>query len=96
MQVRPLGDRVIIERVEAKENYGNSSIVIPDMAKEKPQEGVIVAVGDGKVFENGTVVPLKVCVGDRIMFGKYSGADITVEGQTYLILREEEIIAVYT
>jgi chaperonin GroES len=93
MKVRPLHDRLIIKRVEEKETV-KGGIIIPDSAKEKPQEGEVIAVGNGKVLENGTKVPLDVKAGDKILFGKYSGTDIKVDGQEYLILREDEVLAV--
>jgi chaperonin GroES len=93
MKVRPLHDRLIIKRVEEKETV-KGGIIIPDSAKEKPQEGEVIAVGNGKVLENGTKLPLDVKAGDKILFGKYSGTDIKVDGQEYLILREDEVLAV--
>ena len=93
MTFRPLHDRVLIRRVEEQET-AKGGIIIPDTAKEKSQEGEVVAVGTGKRLENGTVVPLDVKVGDRILFGKYSGAEIRLEMQDYLILREDEIVGV--
>ena len=93
MKVRPLHDRVIVERIEDTEQK-IGSIIIPDSAKEKPQQGEVVAVGSGKLLERGERVALDVKAGDRILFGKYSGADIKVEGQEYMILREDEILAV--
>jgi chaperonin GroES len=93
MNVRPLHDRLIIKRVEEKETV-KGGIIIPDTAKEKPQEGKVLAVGNGKILENGTKVPLDVKVGDKILFGKYSGTDIKVDGEEMLILREDEVLAV--
>jgi chaperonin GroES len=93
MTVRPLHDRVLIRRVEEQETV-RGGIIIPDTAKEKSQEGEVVAVGTGKMLENGSVVPLEVKQGDRILFGKYSGTEIKLEGQDYLILREDEIIGI--
>ena len=95
MTVRPLHDRVLIKRIEEEETI-KGGIIIPDTAKEKSQEGEVVAVGTGKTLENGTVTPLDVKEKDRILFGKYSGTEIKVEGQDYLILREDEIIGVLT
>ena len=93
MNVRPLHDRIIVQRIdEGEQKVGG--IIIPDSAKEKPQEGEVVAVGKGKRLEDGKVVPLDVQVGDRILFGKYSGSDIRIEGEEYLILREDEILGV--
>jgi chaperonin GroES len=91
VQIAPLHDRVLVRRLEEKET-AKGGIIIPDTAKEKPQEGEVIAVGAGKV-EKGKRVPLDVKPGDRILFGKYTGNDITLEGQEYLILREEDILA---
>ncbi|HWO39356.1 MAG TPA: co-chaperone GroES [Candidatus Acidoferrum sp.] len=91
VNVTPLHDRVLVMRLEAKESV-KSGIIIPDTAKEKPQEGQVMAVGAGKI-EKGRRVPVDVKVGDRILFGKYTGNDITIDDQEYLILREEEILA---
>lgn len=93
MKIRPLHDRVLIKRVE-EENKTKGGIIIPDTAKEKPQEGEVVAVGEGKVLENGKVVSLDVKKGDRILFGKYSGTEIKLEGVEHLILKEEDILGV--
>jgi chaperonin GroES len=91
--LRPLGDRIVIELVESEEKTA-SGIVLPDSAKEKPQEGRVVAVGTGRVLENGERVALEVSVGDRIIFSKYSGTEVKFEGNEYLILRENDILAV--
>ena len=93
MKVRPLHDRLVVRRVEEKET-AKGGIIIPDTAKEKPQEGEVLAAGNGKVLENGTKVALDVKVGDKILFGKYSGTDIRIDGEDVLILREEEVLAV--
>ncbi len=93
MQLRPLHDRLIVERLEEAETV-QGGIIIPDTAKEKPQQGRVVAVGNGKRLENGTVVPCDVKAGDRILFGKYSGTEVKIEGREYLILREDEVLAV--
>jgi len=93
MKISPLYDRVLLKRIEEKE-VKRGSIIIPDSAKEKPQEGKVVAVGNGKRLENGTTVPLDVKAGDRILFGKYAGSEIKVEDHEYLILREDEVLAV--
>jgi len=93
MKVRPLHDRVLIKRVEEQETV-RGGIIIPDTAKEKPQEAEVVAVGSGKRLENGTVIPLEVKEGDRVLFGKYSGTEIKVDGTDYLILREDEILGI--
>jgi chaperonin GroES len=93
MKVRPLHDRLVVRRIEEKET-AKGGIIIPDTAKEKPQEGSVLAVGNGKVLENGTKVAMDVKVGDRILFGKYSGTEIKIEGEDVLILREDEVLAV--
>ena len=93
MKVRPLHDRLLVRRIEEKETV-RGGIIIPDTAKEKPQEGEVLAVGNGKVLDNGTKVPLEVKVGDKILFGKYSGTDIKIDGEEVLILREDEGLAV--
>ena len=92
MNVRPLYDRILVKRIEAKEGM-KGGIIIPDTAKEKPQEGEVVAVGKGKVLENGTQVTLEVKEGDRVLFGKYAGNEIKIDDQEYLILREDDILA---
>ena len=89
-RIRPLHDRVIVKRVEEQEQKSKGGIIIPDTAKEKPQEGRVVAVGSGK-REDGKVIPLDVKTGDRILFGKYSGSEIKLDGEEHLILREEDI-----
>jgi len=91
--LRPLGDRIVIELVESEEKTA-SGIVLPDSAKEKPQKGRVVAVGTGRVLESGERVALEVSVGDRIIFSKYSGTEVKFEGNEYLILRENDILAV--
>jgi len=93
MAVRPLGDRVLIKALEAKEK-SKGGIVLPDTAKEKPQEGKVIAVGKGKVSEEGKTNPLEVKTGDKILYGKYSGTEITVDDEEYIILREDDILAV--
>ncbi|MFN7170421.1 MAG: co-chaperone GroES [Candidatus Omnitrophota bacterium] len=93
INVQPLGDRVVVRPLEAG-NKTKSGIVLPDTAKEKPQEGEIVAVGKGRLLENGEIRPLEVKVGDKVLYGKYSGTEITIEDQEYLILREEDILAI--
>jgi len=95
MKVKPLQDRILIKRVE-EETKTRGGIIIPDSAKEKPQEGLVVAVGPGKVTENGTRVECEVKPGDRILFGKYSGTDIKVDGVEHLIMREDDILAIIT
>jgi len=93
VKIRPLQDRVIVKRIEEEEKT-KGGIIIPDTAKEKPQEGKVVAVGKGKVNEDGKVVPLDVKVNDRILFGKYSGSEINMDGEEHLIMREEDILGV--
>ena len=93
MSVRPVHDRGLIKRIEEAETM-RGGIIIPDSAKEKPQEGEIVAVGSGKRLEDGKVLPLEVQAGDRILFGKYSGTEIKLEDEEYLILREDEILGI--
>ena len=93
MKIRPLYDRIVVKRIEEQETI-RGGIIIPDSAKEKPQEGEVIAVGNGKRLEDGKVVPLDVKVGDRILFGKYSGAEIKIDGEEYLILKEDEILGV--
>ena len=93
MKLKPLHDRVIVQRLEEDEKT-KGGIYIPDSAKEKPSEGKIIAVGSGKILEDGSIRKLDVKVGDRILFAKYAGTDVTVEGDEYIILREEEILGV--
>ena len=95
MKIRPLHDRIIVKRMEEQE-VKKGGIIIPDSAKEKPQEGEVIAVGNGKILENGTKVPMDVKKGDRVLFGKYSGQEIKMDGEEYLIMREEEILGVVT
>jgi chaperonin GroES len=93
MKVRPLHDRILVQRIEEQETV-KGGIIIPDTAKEKPQEGVVKAVGNGKILENGTKLTLEVKEGDRILFGKYSGSEIKIDGEEYLILREDEVLGI--
>ncbi|MCX5803472.1 MAG: co-chaperone GroES [Proteobacteria bacterium] len=93
MKIKPLQDRILVKRLEEEEKT-KGGIIIPDAAKEKPQEGRAVAVGDGKVLESGKKVALTVKVGDKILFGKYSGAEIKVDGEEHLILREDDVLAI--
>ncbi len=93
VKVRPLHDRVIVERIEEGDQLVGG-IIIPDTAKEKPQQGKVIAAGNGKVKEDGTVTPLDVKAGDTVLFGKYSGQEIKLEGEEYLIMREDEILGV--
>jgi chaperonin GroES len=93
MKFQPLHDRILIKRIDEKETV-KGGIIIPDTAKEKPQEGEVIAVGNGKRNEDGNIVALDVKAGDRILFAKYSGAEIKMDGQEYLILREEEVLGI--
>lgn len=93
MKIRPLQDRVIVKRVKEEEKT-KGGIIIPETAKEKPIEGEVAAVGKGKVLENGTLLPLDVKVGDRILFSKYSGTEVKIEGEEHLIMREDDILGV--
>ena len=93
MKVRPLHDRLLVRRIEEKET-AKGGIIIPDTAKEKPQEGEVLAIGNGKILENGTKVALDIKVGDRILFGKYTGTEVKIDGEDVLILREDEVLAV--
>jgi chaperonin GroES len=93
MVIKPLGERVLVKPLEAEEKTAGG-IILPDMAKEKPSKGEVIAVGKGKLLEDGTIKPLEVKQGDQILYGKYSGSEITHDGKDYLILREEEILAI--
>ena len=93
MKVRPLHDRILVKRLDS-EAKTKGGIIIPDTAKEKPQEGEVIAVGNGKILDNGTKVPLDVKAGDKILFGKYSGSEITLDGDEHLIIREDDVLAV--
>lgn len=93
MKIRPLYDRVLVKRIEEKEQI-QGGIIIPDTAKEKPQQGEVLAVGQGKRLEDGTLVPLDVKVGDKVLFGKYSGNEVKIDGEECLIMREDEILGV--
>jgi chaperonin GroES len=93
VKIRPLQDRVIVKRI-AEEEKTKGGIIIPDTAKEKPQEGKVVAVGKGKLNEDGKIIPLDVKVNDRILFAKYSGSEINIDGEEHLIMREEDILGV--
>ena len=93
VKVRPLHDRLIVERIEETEQKVGG-IIIPDTAKEKPQQGKVVAVGKGKLKDDGTVTPLDVAAGDKVLFGKYSGQEIKLDGDEYLIMREDEILGI--
>ena len=93
MKIRPLHDRILVKRIE-EEEVRRSGIIIPDTAKEKPQEGKVIAVGSGKLLENGQRVAVDVKAGDRVLFGKYSGSEVKIEDEDYLILKEEEILGI--
>src|SRR5271166_2000937 len=94
MNIRPLYDRIVVKRVEAEVEKTHGGLYIPDSAKEKPQEGEVVSVGKGKRLEDGKIVPLDVQPGDRILFGKYSGSEIKIEGEEYMIMREDEVLGI--
>ena len=93
IQLRPLGDRVLIKAVEKKDEL-RGGLIIPDTAKEKPQEGEVIAAGKGKTGEDGKLIPMDVKVGDRILYGKYSGTEVKIEGQEYLIMHQDDILGV--
>jgi len=93
MKIRPLGDRLLVKRIE-EEDKSKGGIIIPDSAKEKPQEGQVVAVGKGKMLDDGKMVALEVKAGDRILFGKYSGTDVKIEGEEHLIMREDDVLGI--
>ncbi len=93
MKIRPLYDRIVVKRIEEKEQM-QGGLYIPDSAKEKPQEGEVVATGKGKRLEDGKLVPLDVQAGDRVLFGKYSGSEIKLDGEEYMIMREDEILGI--
>jgi chaperonin GroES len=92
-KLRPLHDRILVKRLE-EGDAKHGSIIIPDTAKEKPQEGKVIAVGNGKVGDDGKKIPLDVKAGDRILFGKYSGSEVRIDGDEYLILREEDVLGI--
>ena len=94
MSLRPLHDRILVERLDGAEQQSSGGIIIPDSAKEKPQQGKVVAVGNGKKKDDGSVVALDVSVGDTILFGKYAGNEVTVDDNEYLIMREDEALAI--
>ncbi|MDA8161534.1 MAG: co-chaperone GroES [Desulfobacteraceae bacterium] len=93
MKIRPLNDRILVKRLEEKE-VTKGGIIIPDTAKEKPAEGEVVAVGRGKLLENGEVRPLDVKAGDKVLFGKYSGTEIKIEGEDFLMMREDDVLGI--
>ena len=94
MKIRPLYDRIVTKRIDEQETI-RGGIIIPDSAKEKPQEAEVIAVGHGKRLENGELVPLDVKAGDRILFGKYSGNEIRLDGEEYIIMREEDVLGIF-
>ena len=94
MKIRPLYDRIVVKRIEESADKTASGLYIPDSAKEKPQEGEVIAVGQGKRSDDGKLMPLDVKAGDRILFGKYSGSDIKLDGEEYMIMREDEVLGV--
>jgi len=93
MRLRPLHDRILVKRVDPDDG-AKGGIIIPDTAKEKPQEGVVVATGNGKILENGTRLEMSLREGDRILFGKYSGTDVKIDGEEFLIMSEDDVLAV--
>ena len=93
MSLKPLGDRIVVKQLEAQEKT-KSGIIVPDSAKEKPQEAKVVAVGPGRLLDEGGVKPLEVKSGDRVLYGKYSGSEVTIDGTDYLILKEEDVLAI--
>jgi chaperonin GroES len=93
MKIKPLQDRLVVKRIEEEEKT-KGGIIIPDSAKEKPQEGRVVAIGDGKMLESGQKAPLTVKPGDKILFGKYSGSEIKIDGEEHLIMREDDVLAI--
>lgn len=93
MTLRPLHDRILVKRIEEREQI-RGGIIIPDTAKEKPQEGEVIAVGQGKVLDNGTRVEMALKAGDRVLFGKYSGSEVKLDGEEFLIMREDEVLGV--
>ena len=94
MKIRPLYDRIVVKRIESEAEKTSGGLYIPDSAKEKPQEGEVVAVGKGKRLDDGKVVPLDVQPGDRILFGKYSGSEIKIDGEECMIMREDEVLGI--
>ena len=93
MKVKPLGDRILVKQLEAKEQT-EGGIVIPDTVKEKPQEGEIIAAGEGKKNSDGKLVPLSLKVGDKVLYGKYSGTEVVIDGEDYLIIREDDVLGI--
>ena len=95
MKIRPLADRIVVKRTQSEEKT-KGGIIIPDSAKEKPVEGLVVAVGSGKTLKDGKVHPCDVKAGDRVLFGKYSGTEVKIDGEEHVLLREDDLLAVYT
>ena len=93
MALKPLGDRIVVKQLDAQEKT-KSGLVLPDSAKEKPQEAKVIAVGTGRLLEDGVVKPLEIKNGDRVLYGKYTGSEVSIEGEEYLILREEDVLAI--
>ena len=93
MALKPLGDRIVVKTLEAKDRT-KSGLVLPDTAKEKPQEGKVIAIGSGRLLDDGSIKTLEIKNGDRVLYGKYSGTEISLQGDEYLILREEDVLAV--
>ena len=93
MALKPLADRIVVKRLEAQDKT-KSGLVLPDSAKEKPQEGKVISVGTGRLLDDGTIKSLEIKSGDRVLYGKYSGTEVSLEGEEYLILREEDVLAV--
>jgi chaperonin GroES len=94
MKLRPLEDRVVVKRIEEQEEVQRGGIIIPDTAKERPQEGEVIAVGPGRMTENGTRIPMEVKVGDKVVFAKYAGTEVRLDDEEYLVMRESDILAV--
>lgn len=93
MAIKPLGDRIVVKALEAEEKT-KSGLIVPDSAKEKPQEAKVIAVGTGRLLEDGAIKALEIKTGDRVLYGKYTGTEVTVNGEEYLIIREEDVLAV--
>ena len=93
MALKPLGDRLVVKQLDAQEKT-KSGLVVPDSAKEKPQEAKVIAIGPGRLLDDGSIKPLEVKNGDRVLYGKYSGTEVSLEGQDYLILKEEDVLAI--
>ena len=93
MALKPLGDRIVVKQLEAQEKT-KSGLIVPDTAKEKPQEAKVIAVGTGRLLEDGAVKSLEIKNGDRVLYGKYAGTEVSIEGQDYLILKEEDVLAI--